>query len=153
MQNQASRAGLSPRALLLLRVGVAVLIGVHPFSRMIKWNVARFGEFLTSQGLPLGFALAWAITIFELGGTVCLLWGRCVRLVVPGHIFILLMGILLVHGREGWFVVGGGRNGVEYSVLLIIALTSIWFATPPAMAAQQPTDLPNATRSGSSFIA
>ena len=29
------------------------------------------------------------------------------------------MGIILVHLREGWFVVGGGRNGVEYSVLLV----------------------------------
>ena len=37
------------------------------------------------------------------------------------------MGIVLVHGPEGWFVVGMGRNGVEFSVLLLAALASfIW---------------------------
>lgn len=32
------------------------------------------------------------------------------------------MGIILVHRYDGWFVVGGGRNGMEYSVLLISSL-------------------------------
>jgi putative oxidoreductase len=35
---------------------------------------------------------------------------------------ILTTGIAMIHAREGWFVVGGGRYGVEYSVLLIVAL-------------------------------
>jgi putative oxidoreductase len=34
----------------------------------------------------------------------------------------LFAGIVLVHARDGWFVVGGGRNGMEYSVLLIVGL-------------------------------
>jgi putative oxidoreductase len=37
------------------------------------------------------------------------------RWVIPiSGLFILqlLMGIILVHGREGWFVVGAGRNGI-----------------------------------------
>jgi putative oxidoreductase len=39
------------------------------------------------------------------------------------------MGILLVHRHDGWFVVGGGRNGVEYSVLLIaVLLLQAWVA-------------------------
>lgn len=32
------------------------------------------------------------------------------------------MGIVLVHAPHGWFVVGAGRNGMEYSVLLIVCL-------------------------------
>ena len=28
---------------------------------------------------------------------------------------------------EGWFVVGGGRNGVEYSVLLLVCLVALVF--------------------------
>lgn len=35
------------------------------------------------------------------------------------------MGIVLVHAPEGWFVVGLGRNGMEYSVLLIVCLLSL----------------------------
>ncbi len=35
------------------------------------------------------------------------------------------MGIVLVHAPAGWFVVGHGRNGMEYSVLLIAALLCV----------------------------
>jgi len=34
-------------------------------------------------------------------------------------------GIALAHFPDGWFVVGGGRNGMEYSVLLILCLVVI----------------------------
>ncbi|MDQ0638147.1 hypothetical protein QF042_001712 [Pedobacter sp. W3I1] len=37
------------------------------------------------------------------------------------------MGIIMVHFKEGWFVVGGGRNGMEYNFVLICALTAIVF--------------------------
>jgi putative oxidoreductase len=37
------------------------------------------------------------------------------------------MGIILVHFKEGWFVVGGGRNGVEYNFLLIVVLMTIMY--------------------------
>ncbi len=118
-----------PHALSILRVGVAVLIGIHGYSRALNGTVPGLGGFLTSQGFPLGLGLAWCITAFEMVGTVCLLLGRFLRLVVPGHIGILLGGIALVHAREGWYVVGGGRNGVEYSVLLITALLTILVAS------------------------
>ncbi len=121
---------LASRALLVLRLAVAVLLGVHGYSRLLKGQVGGLGTFLTSEGLPLGLPLAWGITLFEMFGSVCLAWGRFVRLVVPAHVGILLGGILLVHGREGWFVVGGGRNGVEYSLLLIASLLAVWLATP-----------------------
>lgn len=39
------------------------------------------------------------------------------------------MGIILVHFKEGWYVVGGGRNGVEYNFLMIIVLVSIMIAS------------------------
>jgi hypothetical protein len=38
---------------------------------------------------------------------------------------IYAAGIALVHAPEGWFVVGLGRNGMEYSVLLISSLLLI----------------------------
>ncbi|AEI50761.1 hypothetical protein [Runella slithyformis] len=42
-------------------------------------------------------------------------------------IFILVMGIVLIHFKEGWFVVGGGRNGVEFHFLLIVVLLTLAF--------------------------
>lgn len=121
---------LSPAALRVLRFGVAILIGVHAFSRIYRGTVPDLGEFLASEGLPFGPALAWAVTLTEVGVTLCLVSGRWVRYAVLGDSCILLAGILMVHAREGWFVVGGGRNGVEFSLSLLMALAAIWLSTP-----------------------
>ena len=44
---------------------------------------------------------------------------------------VYLAGIVLVHAPAGWFVVGLGRNGMEYSVLLIACLLLVgWQALP-----------------------
>lgn len=118
------------RALAVLRVGVALVIGIHGFTRVIRGTVPDLGLFLTSQGFPMGWSLAWAITLTEMVGSTCLVAGRCVRLVVPPQVGILLSGIYLIHGRAGWFVVGGGRNGAEFSVLLVVALTALFIAAP-----------------------
>jgi putative oxidoreductase len=40
-------------------------------------------------------------------------------------IIILIAGIVMVHYPEGWFVVGGGRNGMEYNFLLIAVIVSL----------------------------
>ncbi len=45
------------------------------------------------------------------------------------------VGIAMVHAKEGWFVVGGGRNGAEYSVLLIGIMLAVAWAQPRGAAA------------------
>jgi putative oxidoreductase len=117
-------------ALNMVRLGVALLLGVHGYWRAFTDNVDPFGGFLEAKGLPAGIAIAWAVTIFEMVGSVLLALGRYVRVVAAGFITILTMGIVLVHGPVGWFVVGGGRNGVEYSVLLVICLLALMAGSP-----------------------
>ena len=55
-------------------------------------------------------------------GTVIMASGRFVPYLALYFTSVLVAGIIMVHGPEGWFVVGGGRNGMEFSVSLIIAL-------------------------------
>lgn len=109
-------------ALRVLRVAVAALLFVHGAARWYVGGVAPFGQFLESQGLPFGLGLAWAITVFELVGTVALALGRLVPPISLGLASIYGAGIALVHWQAGWFVVGLGRNGMEYSALLIVCL-------------------------------
>ena len=112
-------------ALTFLRVVVAVLMIVHGLARIYLGIVDDFGTFLTANNFPLGFYLAWAITLFEIIGGISLAVGYYVAplaIIFAVHMFA---GILLVHLKEGWFVVGAGRNGVEYSVLLIAAFITI----------------------------
>lgn len=44
---------------------------------------------------------------------------------------IYVTGIYLVHAKAGWFVVGAGRNGAEYSVLLIVVLLCVGMQYAP----------------------
>lgn len=118
----------SPRAgLLVLRIVVALLILIHGLFRAFSGGVDPFGQFLGGVGFPLGTPIAWTITLIEIVGSVALAAGFRVRLLSLYFAAELMMGIILVHLREGWFVVGGGRNGVEYSVLLIaVLLVQAW---------------------------
>ena len=109
-------------AWLVLRVALAGLIAAHGWARLLAGGVVPFGGWLDSQGFPFGFAIAAAITGFEIVGTLLLLAGRFVFPLTLVFAAIYFVGIILVHLPAGWFVVGLGRNGMEYSVLLIICL-------------------------------
>lgn len=106
--------------LLILRNYLALTMLIHSVARIYVGGVSEFGKFLTLQGFPLGFYLALSITLFEIIGAILLITGRFVSVAASLFAFQLLMGIILVHASEGWFVVGLGRNGMEYNVLLII---------------------------------
>ena len=111
--------------IVLLRVGVAVLLFIHGVFRVVDGGVTPFGGFLETKGIPFGPAVAWLLTVIELIGTPLLAIGLFTRPLVLWFALELAAGIVLVHAREGWFVVGGGRNGVEYSVALLVALIAI----------------------------
>ena len=114
-----------PVALALLRAGTALMMVVHGVARAWLGIVDDFGVVLNTWGFPAGFALAWTITVVEIIGGALLAAGMFILPISAWFIFQLLMGIYLIHGRVGWFVVGAGRNGVEYSALLIVCLIVI----------------------------
>jgi putative oxidoreductase len=118
-------------ALIALRFAVALLLLVHGLARIALGIVDDFGGFLTAVGFPMGVALAWVVTAAEVVGSALLVAGRWVRLVACYFAAQLAVGIGLVHAQEGWFVVGAGRNGMEYSVLLIAVLLAVAYAASP----------------------
>ena len=126
----ADRVELS---LSLVRIGVAVLTFIHGAFRASHWDpyVTGFGEWLSSQGFPEGFYWAVAVTLYELIAPCFLIARRFVTLACLGHIVIVGLGAVLVHYPAGWFVVGAGRNGMEYSVLLLICLVAVAWAYAP----------------------
>ncbi|SEH15548.1 putative oxidoreductase [Sphingopyxis sp. YR583] len=116
----------------VLRVTVALLILIHGAYRLAAGLVEPFGLWLDSLGFPFGYGWAMAVTLYELVGPALMLARRWTSLAALGHAFILTLGMILVHFPAGWFVVGGGRNGMEYSVLLIVSLFAIAWAYWPA---------------------
>jgi len=101
------------------RVLVAGLFIAHGVVRAGAGTVDDFGAFLDSKGFPLGLVLAWLITAYEIIGGAALALGKWTRPLALGFVAHQIMGIILVHAKNGWFVVGHGTYGVEYSVLLI----------------------------------
>jgi len=112
-------------ALLLLRIVLALLMFIHGAARIAYGSVDDFGGFLSASGFPLGFYVAWAVTLFEIVGGVLLAVGYYAWIIAALFAVELVVGIVLVHYKEGWFVVGHGRNGVEYSILLIASFLTI----------------------------
>lgn len=108
-----------------MRMLLAGLIAAHGWARLLAGGVAPFGDWLDTQGVPFGFLVAAAITGFEIVGTALLVLRRWVAMLCLCYAGLYAMGIVLVHAPAGWFVVGLGRNGAEYSVLLIACLLCV----------------------------
>ena len=113
----------------ILRSAVAIILLIHSIPGMFNNGVNDFGNLYLNQigFAPVGVYLAWMIKISHVVCAVLLLLNKFIKPAAIVTIFILIMGIVLVHFKEGWFVVGGGRNGVEYNFLLICVLVAIMF--------------------------
>ncbi|KAF2337668.1 DoxX family protein [Flavobacterium nitrogenifigens] len=114
---------------LLLRIAIAIILLTHSVFGMFNNGINDFGNlFLNQIGFaPYGVFLAWSIKLSHVVAAILLLANKYIKLAGFVTIFILIMGIVLVHFQEGWFVVCGGRNGAEYNFLLIIVLLVIMY--------------------------
>jgi putative oxidoreductase len=112
-----------------LRIALIIIFLVHSLAGMFNNGINNFGNlYLNQVGFaPLGLPLAWAVKLSHLALAYSLLTDKYLKATSFITILILIAGILMIHLKEGWFVVGGGRNGVEFNFLLIMCLLSIVF--------------------------
>lgn len=113
----------------LLRLAVAIILLAHGIPGIMDGSINEFGKmYLNQNGFdPVGVPIAWAIKLSHVATAICLLFEKYVKLASGITILILIVGILMVHFKEGWYVVGGGRNGMEFNFLLIFVLLTIMF--------------------------
>jgi putative oxidoreductase len=117
------KALLSPaNSLLVLRIMISICMLAHGTQRLYFNTVNGFGDFLNAKGFLIGVPIAWGITLFELIGGLALLLNYFTKWISLVWAIQLLVGIILVHAQNGWFVVGPSTGGVEYSLLLIVSL-------------------------------
>lgn len=111
----------------LLRFAIAVILLMHAVPSIVSGDVNAFGnEYLREQGFgAMGLPLAWLIKMSHLAGAILLLANKWVLPTALVTIVILIAGIWMVHLPHGWYVVGGGSNGVEFNFLLIFALLNL----------------------------
>jgi putative oxidoreductase len=125
------------QALAFIRMALATLLFIHGVARVLADGVTPFGAFLDAQGFPFGLGIAWFVTVFELVAAPVFAAGRWVAPIALVFAAIYACGIWLVHASAGWFVVGLGRNGAEYSVLILACLlANAWAHRPRASPTQ-----------------
>jgi putative oxidoreductase len=116
----------------IVRITIAIILGIHGVHGLVNPQAVKgFGQYLGSLGFPLGIALAWFLMVFQVGCSMFMITNRLVAIACIGHILILVVGLFLIHIHDGWFVVGAGRNGIEYSITLIACLSAIMIAYWP----------------------
>ena len=114
----------------LLRFALATIFLSHSLHGIFTdTDVNDFGNFLLNKigFAPFGVFIAWAIVISQVITSVLLLLNKYTKIAAVINIAILIAGIITVHFKEGWFVVGGGRNGMEFSFVLIFMLLTLIF--------------------------
>lgn len=110
----------------VLRIVMGGIVCSHGIARIFFHSVPDFGEFLNSKGLVIGTVLAWMITLGEIVAGILLAVGYRVKYCVIFQAIVILFGIIMVHAPHGWFVVGHGTNGIEYSILIFAVLLYLY---------------------------
>lgn len=116
-------------AYIVLRATLGIIFVSHGAARLYHVSVSDFGAFLEASGLPAGLLIAWTVTLGEIVSGTLLAAGIAVRYTTLFHALVIAAGIPLVHRAQGWFTVGHGTGGIEYSVL-ILAVLAYLFARP-----------------------
>jgi putative oxidoreductase len=125
------------QALEFIRIASASILIVHPLGGLRDpAGLNDLGQYFSSIGFPFGVQLVWGSMFLQIASSLALIARRFVVPACLGHMLVLVTGICLFHAPH-WFVigpdnvVGPGKEGVEYSILLITCFISILIAYWP----------------------
>ncbi len=114
--------------LTLLRLALIVIFLVHSIAGMFNNGINNFGDYLNTAGFnPVGIPLAWLIKLSHIAFAYSLITNKYLKITAITTLLILITGIITIHIKSGWFVVGGGSGGVEFNFLLIFCILNILY--------------------------
>src|SRR5689334_16940038 len=102
----------------LLRFALMVTMIMHGIPSFVEMSVIDFGNALTEVfgfGV-LGIPTAILVKLIHVLTIPALFLNKYLRPLAVLNIIIFVMGIILIHWKHGWYVVGGGSEGVEFNV-------------------------------------
>lgn len=126
--------------LLILRLAVGGIMFVHGSRKLLGWfdgpGIAGFVGWMASMHVP-AFA-AWLAIIAEFFGGLGLILGILPRLAALGIACNMLVAILMIHGKVGFFMnwgnVANRGEGWEYPALILAAALALVASGPGAFA-------------------
>lgn len=118
-------AAMGPITYTIVRVVIGLTIFVHGWGKVMG-GAAGIAGYFAKLGMPAPGAMAyWAIFI-ETVGALCVAAGLFTRFFAAVLAIEMLIALILVHSHNGFLVsVSGGKNGMEYVLLLGVVLLAI----------------------------
>ena len=113
------------QSLILFRILLPLFFVAHAVTRIINGTIERFAGFLSTKGFFATTVMVWGITAFEIIGGIGLTLGYFTKYLSLGFILMLIMGNIIIHYENGWWVGEHGEGGMEYSCALILGLIVI----------------------------
>lgn len=121
--------GMNPElGLAILRIVLGVIFIAHGWPKF--GSIEATAGFMESLNVPLPAIMAWVIAGLEFGGGLLLIAGFLVTpvsLLLTAH---MLIGIVLVHAANGFYVIDRGTGGIEFNLILAAAAMMLVFGGP-----------------------
>ena len=135
-------------ALLILRLALGTIMVAHGAQKMFGWfggpGPEGFLGFMGSMGIPA--AIGWLAIAAEFFGGIAVLLGAFARVGALMFAVNMLVAMLMVHARNGFFMGGEGGGGIEFTLMLFAASLAIVIAGPGRYALAPDVDDPRAWR-------
>ena len=110
--------------LTVLRVVVGIVFVIHGGQKLFVFGIHGVGGMLGTLGIPLPMVAAVVVSMVEFFGGLALLSGFLVRWAAPLIAIDMLVAILVVHLKNGFF----NPQGFEYPLTLLAACITLMFA-------------------------
>lgn len=107
----------SERALALIRIVVGLTFLAHGSQKLFQFGIHGVAGAFAQSGIPMPLASAYLATFAEFFGGLFLLLGLLTRLAAIPVAVTMLVAILRVHLKGGFFL----PSGFEYALVLLVA--------------------------------
>jgi putative oxidoreductase len=115
-------------AILLLRLAMGGMIFMHGYNHFFGGGrLPGAGRWFDSLGIRPGIVHAWVTAVVEVAAGVLLAAGLLTPLAAAGVIGILTVAFIVVHWKNGFFVL---KEGWEYAGTIIVVCTVIGILGP-----------------------
>ena len=112
-------------AALILRITLGGMILAHGMNKLFGGGrIAGTAGWFDSIGMKPGKLNAWAAAITEVGCGILLIVGLLTPLACAGLVAIMIVAIVTVHLKNGFFVFNAGQ-GIAYCLLVALAAVAL----------------------------
>ena len=114
----------------VLRVVVGIVFLAHGWQKLFGFGFHGVAGFFAGAGIPLPFVSGVIVTLVEFIGGAALVLGLLTRWAAALNAFDMLVAVLVVHMKNGFF---DQNHGVEFPLTLLAACIALTMLGPGSL--------------------